>query len=154
MKDVSWFQELRSLADTQDEFIVFVLTLIMIAMVIDFLTGTVAAKINPNITFVSKAGINGILRKIASIALLAFCIPLSVLLPEGVGLGTLQVLYLGYLFFELKSILENFEKLGVNTVFFKEFLERFSDSQLKHFNDVMYQDRKDKKNDNNQSGLG
>jgi toxin secretion/phage lysis holin len=93
------------------------------AMVIDFLTGTLAAKINPKIQFKSKEGINGILRKIASIALLAFCIPLSILLPEGIGLGTLQVLYLGYLFFEMKSILENFEKLGIDTALFKEFLE-------------------------------
>nr|MCW1092024.1 holin [Streptococcus anginosus] len=54
---------------------------------------------------------------------LAFCIPLSVLLPEGIGLGTLQVLYLGYLFFEMKSILENFEKLGIDTALFKEFFE-------------------------------
>ncbi|WP_438838137.1 phage holin family protein [Streptococcus pluranimalium] len=118
------FKLLRELTDTQDEFIVFTLTLIMIAMVLDFLTGTFAAKINPNINFISKAGINGILRKVSSIALLAFCIPLSVLLPEGIGLGTLQILYLGYLYFELKSIMENFEKLGINTALFKEFIQK------------------------------
>ena len=118
-----WSHALRGFVDTQDKLIVFTLTLIMGAMVIDFLTGTLAAKINPKIQFKSKEGINGILRKIASIALLAFCIPLSILLPEGIGLGTLQVLYLGYLFFEMKSILENFEKLGIDTALFKEFLE-------------------------------
>ncbi len=118
-----WSHALRGFVDTQDKLIVFTLTLIMGAMVIDFLTGTLAAKINPKIEFKSKEGINGILRKIASIALLAFCIPLSVLLPEGIGLGTLQVLYIGYLFFEMKSILENFEKLGIDTALFKEFFE-------------------------------
>lgn len=118
-----WSHALRGFVDTQDKLIVFTLTLIMGAMVIDFLTGTLAAKINPKIEFKSKEGINGILRKIASIALLAFCIPLSVLLPEGIGLGTLQVLYIGYLFFEMKSILENFEKLGIDTVLFKDFIE-------------------------------
>ena len=118
-----WSHALRGFVDTQDKLIVFTLTLIMGAMVIDFLTGTLAAKINPKIEFKSKEGINGILRKIASIALLAFCIPLSILLPEGVGLGTLQVLYLGYLFFEMKSILENFEKLGIDTALFKDFFE-------------------------------
>ncbi|MBP2621115.1 holin [Streptococcus panodentis] len=117
---------MRSMVDTQDKLIFFTLTLIMGAMVIDFLTGTLAAKINPNIEFKSKAGINGIIRKIASIALLSFCIPLSILLPEGIGLGALQILYLGYLFFELKSILENFDKLGINTLLFKEFIEKFS----------------------------
>lgn len=118
-----WSHALRGFVDTQDKLIVFTLTLIMGAMVIDFLTGTLAAKINPKIEFKSKEGINGILRKIASIALLAFCIPLSVLLPEGIGLGTLQVLYIGYLFFEMKSILENFEKLGIDTALFKDFFE-------------------------------
>lgn len=118
-----WSHALRGFVDTQDKLIVFTLTLIMGAMVIDFLAGTLAAKINPKIEFKSKEGINGILRKIASIALLAFCIPLSVLLPEGIGLGTLQVLYFGYLFFEMKSTLENFEKLGIDTALFKEFFE-------------------------------
>ncbi|MHA6269904.1 phage holin family protein [Streptococcus anginosus] len=118
-----WSHALRGFVDTQDKLIAFTLTLIMGAMVIDFLTGTLAAKINPKIEFKSKEGINGILRKISSIALLAFCIPLSILLPEGIGLGTLQVLYLGYLFFEMKSVLENFEKLGIDTALFKEFFE-------------------------------
>ncbi|WEB03899.1 phage holin family protein [Streptococcus anginosus] len=118
-----WSHALRGFVNTQDKLIVFTLTLIMGAMVIDFLTGTLAAKINPKIEFKSKEGINGVLRKISSIALLAFCIPLSILLPEGIGLGTLQVLYLGYLFFEMKSVLENFEKLGIDTALFKEFFE-------------------------------
>ena len=118
-----WSHALRGFVDTQDKLIAFTLTLIMGAMVIDFLTGTLAAKINPKIEFKSKEGINGVLRKISSIALLAFCIPLSILLPEGIGLGTLQVLYLGYLFFEMKSVLENFEKLGIDTALFKDFFE-------------------------------
>lgn len=118
-----WSHALRGFVNTQDKLIAFTLTLIMGAMVIDFLTGTLAAKINPKIEFKSKEGINGILRKISSIALLAFCIPLSILLPEGIGLGTLQVLYLGYLFFEMKSVLENFEKLGIDTALFKDFFE-------------------------------
>ena len=121
--DLEWSHALRELVNTQDKLIMFTLTLILCAMAIDFLTGTLAAKTNPKIEFKSKEGINGILRKISSIALLAFCIPLSVLLPEGIGLGTLQVLYTGYLFFEMKSILENFEKLGIDTALFKDFFE-------------------------------
>ena len=121
--DLEWSHALRELVNTQDKLIMFTLTLILCAMAIDFLTGTLAAKTNPKIEFKSKEGINGILRKISSIALLAFCIPLSVLLPEGIGLGTLQVLYIGYLFFEMKSLLENFEKLGIDTALFKDFFE-------------------------------
>lgn len=51
---------------------VYVLMLICIAMTIDFISGTIAAKINPEIEFKSKIGINGILRKVASIVLLLF----------------------------------------------------------------------------------
>ncbi|WP_048800695.1 phage holin family protein [Streptococcus constellatus] len=119
-----WIQALKNASNTQEKLIVYTLVLIMIAMVIDFLSGTLAAKINPDIQFRSKEGINGILRKIASIALLAYCIPLSVLLPEGVGLGALQILYTGYLFFELKSILENYEKLKFDTTLLREFVSK------------------------------
>ena len=121
---LEWSAPLRGAIDTQDEIIVFILTMILVAMMIDFLLGTLAAKINPNIKFRSKEGINGILRKVGSIALLTFCIPLSILLPEGISLATLQVLYTGYLFFELKSIVENLEKLGVDTKLFKKFIEK------------------------------
>ena len=117
-----WIQTLKNASNTQEKLIVYTLVLIMIAMVIDFLSGTLAAKINPDIQFRSKEGINGILRKIASIALLAYCIPLSVLLPEGVG--ALQILYTGYLFFELKSILENYEKLKFDTTLLREFVSK------------------------------
>lgn len=119
-----WIQTLKNASNTQDKLIVYTLVLIMIAMVIDFLSGTLAAKINPDIQFRSKEGINGILRKLASIALLAYCIPLSVLLPEGVGIGALQILYTGYLFFELKSILENYEKLKFDTTLLREFVSK------------------------------
>ncbi|MFA9493186.1 phage holin family protein [Streptococcus sp. E17BB] len=126
LPDLTWSQHLRALADTDDKKILFVLTLILGAMIIDFLLGVTAAKINPNIQFRSKEGINGILRKIASIALLAYCIPLSVILPDGIGFAALQVLYLGYLFFELKSIVENLEKLGVNAALFRVFIAKLS----------------------------
>lgn len=55
---------LRELIETQDAKIFFVLGLIAVAMIIDFLTGTVSAKINKDIIFESQKGINGILRKI------------------------------------------------------------------------------------------
>lgn len=140
LTDLSWSHYLRAMTDTQDEMILFVLTLILGAMGIDFVLGTIAARINPNIQFKSKEGINGILRKLGSIMMLAYCIPLSALLPDGVGLGTLQLLYLGYLFFELKSIIENLEKLGVDAALFKGFVDRLS-SRLAH-------DKEEKENDN------
>ncbi|HEK9993565.1 TPA: phage holin family protein [Streptococcus equi subsp. zooepidemicus] len=117
---------LRQLIQTQDGKILFTLGAIAVAMMIDFLTGTVAAKINPNIDFRSKEGINGILRKICSIALMIFFIPLSILLPNDTGVAFLYVMYIGYLLFELKSILENLNKMGIDVALFKQFIDMFS----------------------------
>ncbi|HEL0635530.1 TPA: phage holin family protein [Streptococcus equi subsp. zooepidemicus] len=117
---------LRQLIQTQDGKILFTLGAIAVAMMIDFLTGTVAAKINPNIDFRSKEGINGILRKIYSIALMIFFIPLSILLPNDTGVAFLYVMYVGYLLFELKSILENLNKMGIDVALFKQFIDMFS----------------------------
>lgn len=113
---------LRELIGTQDTKILFVLGLIALAMIIDFLTGTVAAKINKEIIFESQKGINGILRKICSMIVMIFFIPVSILLPEGIGVGLVYVLYLGYLVMELKSILENLKKMGIDTSLFNNFV--------------------------------
>lgn len=112
---------LRELTGTQDAKIFFILGLIAIAMIIDFLTGTVSAKINQNI--ISQKGINGILRKICSMIVMIYFIPVSILIPEGIGIGLVYVLYLGYLFMELKSILENLKKMGVDVSLFKNFVD-------------------------------
>ena len=113
---------LRELIGTQDTKILFVLGLIAAAMIIDFLTGTVAAKINKDIIFESQKGINGILRKICSMIVMIFFIPVSILLPEGIGVGLVYVLYLGYLVMEIKSILENHKKMGIDTSLFNNFV--------------------------------
>lgn len=117
------FTFLKNLIATQDGKILFTLGAITIAMMIDFLTGTVAAKINPSIDFRSKEGINGILRKICSVIVMVFFIPVSVLLPGDTGIAFLYVMYLGYLVFELKSILENMAKMGIDIKLLKEFVD-------------------------------
>lgn len=104
---------------TQEGKTAFVLGLIAVAMVIDFLSGTVAAKIKKEIT--SGKGINGILRKATSIIVLMFFAPVSVILPGDTGVALLYTMYLGYLFFEITSILENLEKMGVNIGIMKKF---------------------------------
>lgn len=94
-------------------------------MVIDFFTGTFAAKVNPEIEFKSKIGINGILRKLTSIFLLVFFIPLSVIVPGGAGVALLYTLYIGYLLMEIKSVLENYQKMGGKTDLFQRFIDSF-----------------------------
>lgn len=85
------------------------------AMILDFASGTLAAWVNPDIEFKSKIGINGIIRKIASIVLLVFFIPVSALIPAEIGAATLYTLYLGYLGMEVRSVFENYKKFGFET---------------------------------------
>ena len=109
------FTYLRQLTETDDSKILFILALICGAMILDFASGTLAAWSNPDIEFKSKMGINGIIRKIASIVLLVFFIPISVVVPGVVGVATLYTLYLGYLAMEMRSIFENYKKFGFET---------------------------------------
>ena len=109
------FTYLRQLTETDDSKVLFILAVICGAMILDFASGTLAAWVNPDIEFKSKMGINGIIRKIASIVLLVFFIPISVVVPGVVGVATLYTLYLGYLAMEMRSIFENYKKFGFET---------------------------------------
>ncbi|PZL74110.1 holin [Enterococcus plantarum] len=117
------FTYLDSFLTDADHKAIYVLALICGAMIIDFISGTIAAKINPSIEFKSKVGINGILRKVASMVLLMFFIPIAPLIPGGAGVGLIYVLYIGYFLMELKSILENYKKMGVATELFENFIK-------------------------------
>ena len=120
------FDFLKHFLETEDGKILFILTMIVTAMIIDFLTGTIAAKVNSNITFNSKAGINGILRKIVSVIVMVFFIPLSVLVPGNMGIVLVYTLYIGYLIMELKSIVENLNKMGIDAEALKNIIELLS----------------------------
>ena len=126
------FEFFRACVHTPEGKVIFILMLIAIAMIIDFITGAIAAVVNPEIEFKSKAGINGILRKIASMLLLIVFLPVSVLIPNGAGLALVYTLYGGYLIFEIKSIVENIGKNGTDTTLFKNILGKFSgDTEFK-----------------------
>lgn len=120
------FEFLKQFLETEDGKILYLLSMISLAMILDFLTGIIAAKINSNITFNSKAGINGILRKIGSILVMVFFIPISVLIPGDTGTILIYTLYIGYLVMELKSIAENLNKMGIDAEALKNIIELLS----------------------------
>ena len=72
----------------------------------------------------SKKGINGIIRKIASMILLVFFLPVALIIPGKTGIMLLSVLYLGYLGMEIQSILENYQKMGIPITLFQAFLKQ------------------------------
>lgn len=116
---------------TTDGKILYLLSIICGAMIIDFASGTLGAKINKEIVFESQKGINGILRKIVSMIVMVFFIPVSILIPNGMGTNLLFVLYIGYLVMELKSILENCKKMGVDMSLFNRLIEMLNSDKNK-----------------------
>ncbi|MDU6524946.1 phage holin family protein [Enterococcus devriesei] len=105
--------------------VLFVLALISLAMLLDLITGLIAARLTKQLS--SKIGINGILRKIASILLLLFFLPVASLIPMNAGNVLLYAFYLSFLFMEIHSIFENYEKMGIATDLFRDFLQRLID---------------------------
>lgn len=108
------------------EKILYLLAVLCIAMVVDFISGCIAAKVTN--VFSSNQGVNGILRKIAGILLLVLFLPIAGLIPANTGIGLLYVLYSGYLLMELQSILENCQRLGINTQLFQQMMD-----SLRHY---------------------
>lgn len=133
------FDMLRAATETPEGKVIYLLTIICVLMIIDFITGSLAAWRNPKIAFRSQEGINGILRKLCSIIVLVACIPIAPLVPADAGVAALIVLYVGYLIMEFKSILENLAKMGVEIMPLSEFIDRVE----KHNN-------KEGKDDNNE----
>lgn len=113
------FQELME----QD--VLYLLALLCLAMLVDLVSGIVAAKITHE--FTSKIGINGILRKVSSLLLLLFFLPVSLLIPLKAGIGLLYAFYVSYLFMEIHSILENYQKMGFDTKRMKVFIKSIQD---------------------------
>lgn len=114
---------LRMCIQSEDGKILYLLALIAITMIIDFITGTIGAWVSEDIEFRSKEGINGILRKIASMLALLIFVPVSVLIPNDAGVALMYTLYIGYLVFELKSILENLNRCGIEVKLFEGIID-------------------------------
>ena len=121
------FSALEQAVSTSEGKALYILVLICIAMILDFLLGSFAAWRDPQVKFTSQRGIDGILRKLASILVLVCCIPVSALVPAEAGLAALIVLYLGYLFYELASVIENLERLGAPVGNIRKFIENVSE---------------------------
>lgn len=95
---------LKHWLETDDTKLMYILGMILIANMLDFMMGWVNAKFNKNVSFSSSKAIFGIARKIGMFILLIYFIPVALLVPEPIGISTLYILYLGYLASELQSV--------------------------------------------------
>lgn len=123
-----WFHDLYEVVQaTQEMKAMYILAVLCVAMIMDVGLGTLAAIFsNETPPPKSRIGINGLIRKAASIVVLIFCAFLVPVIPYKTGIATLYVLYTGFLGFEMLSIVENLAKLGVDVTPLTRFLSNFT----------------------------
>lgn len=104
MNMISW---LSNFLYTDDTKLIYLLTLIAIANILDFTVGWVNAKFNKSVVFSSSKAIFGIARKMILIIIMVYFIPVALIIPEPIGITSLYVLFTGYLFSEINSLLSH-----------------------------------------------
>lgn len=98
---------LKHWLETDDTKLIYILAIILIANILDFLLGWINAKFNKEIDFSSNVALFGIAKKIFYFSLLVLFVPIALLVPEPIGISALYVLYIGYLLTELQSVLSH-----------------------------------------------
>src|SRR5690625_4537477 len=128
MQMIEW---LSRFLETDNTKLIYILSLIMGANVIDFTVGWVNAKLNPKVDFSSSKAIFGIARKLLLFVLLVYSIPVALLMPELLGISALYVLYLGYLASEINSVLHHFKLVDddKSTDLFIDFFKNIFDKK-------------------------
>jgi toxin secretion/phage lysis holin len=101
------FHYMQKWLENDNTKVIYLLVLILVANMIDFVSGWINAKFNPNVAFSSSKAIFGIARKMILFILCVFFVPISLLVPYPVGIAALYVFLLGYLLSEINSILSH-----------------------------------------------
>ena len=78
-----------------------------VAGTLDFLIGTFNAIYTEGVEFSSRTAQLGIVRKLATLALMILVVPLALMLPLDVGIYSLTILYVGIAGSEVYSIMEH-----------------------------------------------
>lgn len=120
---------LEGLLETSDGKILYILTLLMLLMIIDFIMGVCIARFDTKVKFSSFKMKIGILVKIVEVLLAIIAIPFVLLFD--MGLELLYVLYIGLCASEIYSILGHIkivddDNKGINLMdlFFKKLMNK------------------------------
>ena len=119
------FDTLHKFIESDEGLVFYILGIIVVMEIVDFISGTFAAIINPKIEYKSKVGINGLMRKIVGLFLLIILVPMSVLLPQQAGVAFLYTIYVGYIIMIFKSLIENYGKMKGDTSIFENVIGVF-----------------------------
>lgn len=116
-----------SLKEDIDIYFIVLLSIVLIASVIDWLFGWINAKFNSKVEFVSEVALYGIIKKMMYfIVLILFSIVALSIVPHEIAIPSITTLFIGYIISEINSILShlNMTEDGKRGEVFKNFLDR------------------------------
>lgn len=122
-----YVDNLYSIKDNIDLYLLVILTMILVANIIDFGFGWANAKMNKNVKFISSKALYGIVKKMMYfIVLVFFGVSALIVIPNEVSLPAIITLYLGYLASEINSILSHLKVTedGKKGEVFMDFIEK------------------------------
>ena len=102
---ITWLQHLLENDDTK---VMYFLTIILAFSMIDLLIGWVNAKFNKDVSFSSSVALFGVIKKMTYFIVLCLFVPVSLFIPNPVGMLALYSLYSVYLYTEITSVLSHF----------------------------------------------
>ena len=102
---ITWLQHLLENDDTK---VMYFLTIILAFSMIDLIIGWVNAKFNKDVSFSSSVALFGVIKKMTYFIVLCLFVPISLFIPNPVGMLALYSLYSVYLYTEITSVLSHF----------------------------------------------
>ena len=102
---ITWLQHLLENDDTK---VMYFLTIILAFSMIDLLIGWVNAKFNKDVSFSSSVALFGVIKKMTYFIVLCLFVPVSLFIPNPVGMLALYSLYSVYLYTEITSVRSHF----------------------------------------------
>lgn len=115
------------LKENIDIYLIALLSIVLVANIIDFGFGWVNARFNKNVVFESNIALYGIIKKMMYfIVLILFTIIALAVIPHEIAIPSITALYLGYLLSEVNSILSHLDLTsdGKTGELFRTFISR------------------------------
>lgn len=117
----------KMVQDDTEIFLIYFLTVILIASFIDFILGWSNAKFNKNVQFISGVALYGIIKKMLYfIVLIFFMFTALILINHNISIPAIIGLFSGYLYSEVNSILSHLGLTddGKQGEIFRTFVQR------------------------------
>lgn len=114
-------EDIRSFVADEFGFLIYLYGIIILAMVVDFITGIGKASKSQELN--STKGKDGLLKKVTILLILFLTFLVSFVLPNNTGYVANVAVWFGFLGFEFVSIIENCYQMGINVGPLERFIK-------------------------------